>query len=171
MEKATYTDFLTEYVNLGADFGTTFANRSLTKLSCHSTEQMWFDVMRSYSGIGQFLGIFSLFVIVLYFVTSSDSGSLVIDCLNSNGDPDPPKVQRVFWAVWAYAIPFLTCFVLFIGLHLAEIFVNGCWALAWCFYLGFVAMTTSVRIQCRDQLEINGNAFEDFLPHCSFIHV
>ena len=36
--------------------------------------------------------------IVLYFVTSSDSGSLVIDCLASNGDPDPPAVQRVFWA-------------------------------------------------------------------------
>ena len=27
------------------------------------------------------------------------SGSLVIDCLTSNGDPDPPKIQRVFWAV------------------------------------------------------------------------
>ena len=37
--------------------------------------------------------------IVLYFVTSSDSGSLVIDCLSSNGDPEPPKVQRVFWAL------------------------------------------------------------------------
>ncbi len=37
--------------------------------------------------------------IVLYFVTSSDSGSLVIDCLSSNGDPDPPRLQRVFWAL------------------------------------------------------------------------
>ncbi len=36
---------------------------------------------------------------VLYFVTSSDSGSLVIDCLSSNGDPDPPRIQRVFWAL------------------------------------------------------------------------
>ena len=35
----------------------------------------------------------------MYFVTSSDSGSLVIDCLTSNGDPDPPKIQRVFWAM------------------------------------------------------------------------
>ena len=37
--------------------------------------------------------------IVLYFVTSSDSGSLVIDCLSSNGDPEPPTIQRIFWAV------------------------------------------------------------------------
>ena len=60
---------------------------------------MWFDVMRSYGDIGSFLSVFSLIAIVLYFVTSSDSGSLVIDCLASNGDPNPPKVQRVFWAV------------------------------------------------------------------------
>ena len=59
---------------------------------------MWFDVMRSYSDLGEFLAGFSMLGIVLYFVTSSDSGSLVIDCLASNGDPDPPAVQRVFWA-------------------------------------------------------------------------
>ena len=71
---ATYNDFLKEYTDLGNDFGSTTADRSLSKLSCHPSEQMWFDVMRSYSGIGKFLGIFSLFAIVLYFVTSSDSG-------------------------------------------------------------------------------------------------
>ena len=98
-EKSTYMDMYKEYKTLGSDFGSTFLNRSVTKLSCQPTEKMWFDVMRSYSGIGPFLGIFSLFAIVLYFVTSSDSGSLVIDCLTSNGDPDPPKIQRVFWAL------------------------------------------------------------------------
>ena len=41
----------------------------------------------------------SLAAIVLYFVTSSDSGSLVVDCLSSNGHPDPPILQRVFWAL------------------------------------------------------------------------
>ena len=91
---ATYSDLIAEYKNLMDDFGSTLPDRSLTKLSCHSTEQMWFDVMRSFDGIGEFLGVFSLISIVLYFVTSSDSGSLVIDCLTSNGDPDPPAVQR-----------------------------------------------------------------------------
>lgn len=38
-------------------------------------------------------------VITLFFVTSSDSGSLVDDIVTSGGDPRPPKVQRVFWAV------------------------------------------------------------------------
>ena len=95
----TYSNFTTSYVNLGKDFGSTSPDRSLSKLSCHPTEQMWFDVMRSYGGIGPFMAVFSLFGIVLYFVTSSDSGSLVIDCLSSNGDPDPPAIQRVFWAM------------------------------------------------------------------------
>ena len=38
-------------------------------------------------------------VVITFFVTSSDSGSLVIDMLTSGGELDPPLVQRVFWAV------------------------------------------------------------------------
>lgn len=38
-------------------------------------------------------------LIVLFFVTSSDSGSLVDDMVTSGGDPNPPKHQRVFWAL------------------------------------------------------------------------
>jgi choline/glycine/proline betaine transport protein len=38
-------------------------------------------------------------VVVTFFVTSSDSGSLVIDMLTAGGELDPPRVQRVFWAV------------------------------------------------------------------------
>ena len=95
----TYDDFINEYKALGPDFGSTSEDRTIVRLSCHRTEQMWFDVMRSYTGIGKFLGFFSLFAIVLYFVTSSDSGSLVIDCLSANGDADPPRIQRVFWAL------------------------------------------------------------------------
>lgn len=95
----TYEQFLDEYQHFGNDFGSVTPDRSLSRLSCHSMEQMWFDVMRSYTGIGGFLSAFSLFSIILYFVTSSDSGSLVIDCLSANGIPEPPAVQRVFWAL------------------------------------------------------------------------
>ncbi|PNK61638.1 BCCT family transporter [Psychrobacter sp. FDAARGOS_221] len=38
-------------------------------------------------------------MIVLWFVTSSDSASFVIDMLTSGGDTNPPKTQRLFWAV------------------------------------------------------------------------
>ena len=60
---------------------------------------MWFDVMISYRDVGGFLCGFSILSLVLYFVTSSDSGSLVIDCLASNGHPEPPRLQRLLWAL------------------------------------------------------------------------
>ena len=38
-------------------------------------------------------------VVVLFFATSSDSGSLVVDILTNGGDPHPVWQQRLFWAV------------------------------------------------------------------------
>ena len=43
--------------------------------------------------------IFSLFMLVLFFVTSSDSGSLVIDTITSGGKDNTPRIQRVIWAI------------------------------------------------------------------------
>ncbi|QQE13888.1 BCCT family transporter [Planctomycetota bacterium] len=37
--------------------------------------------------------------IVLFFVTSSDSASMVIDIIASGGNPDPPVGTRLFWAI------------------------------------------------------------------------
>jgi choline/glycine/proline betaine transport protein len=38
-------------------------------------------------------------VVAIFFITSSDSGSFVVDMLTSGGHPDPPVWQRIFWAV------------------------------------------------------------------------
>ncbi|GLQ39852.1 hypothetical protein GCM10007908_34720 [Rhizobium albus] len=43
-------------------------------------------------------------MIVMWFVTSSDSASFVIDMLTAGGEADPPKVQRLFWAIAEGAI-------------------------------------------------------------------
>ena len=43
-------------------------------------------------------GVATLLVIT-FFVTSSDSGSLVIDVITSGGKTDPPLWQRIFWAL------------------------------------------------------------------------
>ena len=40
----------------------------------------------------------SLLMIVIFFVTSCDSGAMVIDMLCSNGENDTPVWQRLFWA-------------------------------------------------------------------------
>ena len=41
-----------------------------------------------------FIGIV---LVIVFFVTSSDSGSLVIDTITAGGKMDAPVVQRVFW--------------------------------------------------------------------------
>jgi choline-glycine betaine transporter len=37
-------------------------------------------------------------VVAVFFVTSSDSASFVVDMLTSGGHPNPPVWQRIFWA-------------------------------------------------------------------------
>ena len=101
LSNVTYQSWQEEVVELHEPnwWGVTTVNRNLTRLSCRATEEMWFDMMMSYGDLGPFLSIFSLISLVLYFVTSSDSGSLVIDCLASNGHPNPPRLQRLLWAL------------------------------------------------------------------------
>ncbi|HZJ92925.1 MAG TPA: choline BCCT transporter BetT [Thiopseudomonas sp.] len=44
------------------------------------------------------LSMVAVCMVILFFVTSADSGSLVIDMLASGGKTDTPLLQRVFWA-------------------------------------------------------------------------
>ncbi len=48
------------------------------------------------SSITSFIAIF---LVIIFFVTSSDSGSLVIDSITAGGKLDAPVTQRIFWAV------------------------------------------------------------------------
>ncbi len=43
--------------------------------------------------------ILGVLVVISFFVTSSDSGSMVIDIITAGGNPDPPIPQRLFWAI------------------------------------------------------------------------
>ena len=54
-----------------------------------------------FSSLTSVLGIL---VVITFFVTSSDSGSMVIDIITANGNPDPPVPQRVFWALMEGAV-------------------------------------------------------------------
>jgi choline-glycine betaine transporter len=51
--------------------------------------------------VTSFIGIV---LVIVFFVTSSDSGSLVIDIITAGGNTEPPKVQRIFWAVTEGAV-------------------------------------------------------------------
>jgi choline/glycine/proline betaine transport protein len=45
------------------------------------------------------LSVIGILLITGFFVTSSDSGSLVVVSLTSGGRPDPSVITRVFWAL------------------------------------------------------------------------
>ncbi|WP_300362356.1 BCCT family transporter [Fusobacterium sp.] len=50
------------------------------------------------------VSLIGTFLVVSFFVTSSDSGSLVVDNLTSGGKIDSPIPQRIFWALIEGAI-------------------------------------------------------------------
>jgi choline/carnitine/betaine transport len=57
-----------------------------------------FKYITSSNVLKMILSFVAIIAVVLFFVTSSDSGSLVVDNLTSGGKEDSPKPQRVFWA-------------------------------------------------------------------------
>lgn len=45
------------------------------------------------------LSILSVFMVIIFFVTSADSGALVVDILASKGEEDTPVWQRLYWSI------------------------------------------------------------------------
>mmetsp|Transcript_17004 Transcript_17004/g.28227 ORF Transcript_17004/g.28227 Transcript_17004/m.28227 type:complete len:831 (+) Transcript_17004:68-2560(+) len=75
------------------------------EFNSEDSDNAWFNVLYSFSfpddfksGFGNFFSIVSILAVALYFVTSSDSGSLIVDHLASNGREEHHWLQRVFWA-------------------------------------------------------------------------
>ena len=85
----------------------TFGGSAIDQVIDHGNEAvanseqavMLFEMLRSYpmTQIASFIGIV---LVMVFFVTSSDSGSLVIDTITSGGIEEPPVAQRVFWATF-----------------------------------------------------------------------
>lgn len=77
-----------------------------------STDAASFNVLYSFSypesfgevGMGPTLTVLYLFAVAVYFCTSSDSGSLVVDFLASNGRHEHHWLQRLFWALTEGAV-------------------------------------------------------------------
>jgi len=73
---------------------------TVTRLYNLGTEDVLFEHLSSYGGRGwaTFMTVIGLICIVLYFVTSSDSASYVVDIMAANGMEEPPVGQKIFWA-------------------------------------------------------------------------
>ncbi len=63
-----------------------------------TSENVLFDLLGSLPA-GSILSGLAIILVTIFFVTSSDSGSLVVDMLASGGNPEPPTWSRVMWAV------------------------------------------------------------------------
>jgi choline-glycine betaine transporter len=55
-------------------------------------------LMSQYSDMGRFMIVLTMIALFLYFIASSDSGSMVDDMVTANGIPEPPLAQRLFWS-------------------------------------------------------------------------
>jgi BCCT family betaine/carnitine transporter len=76
---------------------------------------------------------------VVFFVTSSDSGSLVIDTITAGGKVDAPVPQRVFWCIFEGAVAIvlliggglsaLQSAVISTGLPFTLVLLVMCWAI------------------------------------------
>lgn len=67
-------------------------------LSCRSTSDHIFDVVQPYGKLSTVFEALILIAIILYFTTSSDSGSYVDDLVSAMGYENPPVLQKVYWA-------------------------------------------------------------------------
>ena len=56
--------------------------------------------MLSQLPLAQITSVIGIILVVVFFVTSSDSGSLVIDTITAGGKTDAPVPQRVFWCIF-----------------------------------------------------------------------
>jgi choline/glycine/proline betaine transport protein len=70
-----------------------------TELGYTTFESLGMFIMLNQYPLGAVTGILATLLVITFFVTSSDSGSLVIDHLTSGGKHDVPKAQRIFWAL------------------------------------------------------------------------
>ena len=85
------------HMELMAAVDPSIANPGLVEAVRADTGSAIFKLMESYPLTAALNGLIVV-MIVLWFVTSSDSASFVIDMLTSGGDSNPPKIQRLFWA-------------------------------------------------------------------------
>ena len=50
--------------------------------------------------LAEITSLIAIVLVIVFFVTSSDSGSLVIDTISAGGKVESPKPQRVFWCTF-----------------------------------------------------------------------
>ena len=68
-------------------------------LDTYSPELSLFAMLESLP-LAEITSTIGIILVIVFFVTSSDSGSLVIDTITAGGKIDAPVPQRVFWCTF-----------------------------------------------------------------------
>lgn len=76
-----------------------FGDGGLNELAEADRAYRLMDLLPMGAVIGTIVSVLLIIVVAVFFITSSDSGSLVVDMLTNGGDPNPLKAQRAFWAI------------------------------------------------------------------------
>jgi choline/carnitine/betaine transport len=84
--------------------GTNGVLTAYNELGYATFETLGMFVMLNQYPLGAISASLATLLVITFFVTSSDSGSLVIDHLTSGGKHDVPKTQRIFWAITEGAV-------------------------------------------------------------------
>ncbi|MDO9639118.1 MAG: BCCT family transporter [Pseudotabrizicola sp.] len=74
-------------------------NDGFTGVQSAALELQLFEMLAQFP-LASFSSLIGIILVVVFFVTSSDSGSLVIDTIAAGGKTNAPVVQRVFWATF-----------------------------------------------------------------------
>ena len=59
---------------------------SIVQLSTIDLDEMWFELMGQYENVGPFLVVISIISMILFFITTNDSGSIILDLLGTSGE-------------------------------------------------------------------------------------
>jgi len=88
------------------------------------------------AAVTSFIGIV---LVIVFFVTSSDSGSLVIDTITAGGKTNAPTPQRVFWCIFEGLVAIalllggglgaLQAMAVSTGLPFTIVLLGACWAI------------------------------------------
>ncbi|MEO0761128.1 MAG: BCCT family transporter, partial [Pseudomonadota bacterium] len=117
---------------------TQFVQDGVTAVNDAPLELKLFEMLKALplTFITSLLGII---LVVVFFVTSSDSGSLVIDTITAGGKLDAPVSQRVFWCIFEGAVAIalliggglasLQAAVISTGLPFTIVLLLLCWAI------------------------------------------
>ncbi|WEK51476.1 MAG: BCCT family transporter [Candidatus Kaistia colombiensis] len=96
---AGFTFFwMTVFGNTAMEIDTTVANGALAKAVQADLSVALFQFFQ-YLPFSAVTSTLAVVLIVIFFVTSADSGSIVMDTIAAGGRTDTPFLQRIFWCV------------------------------------------------------------------------